>query len=144
MAETKAKISKKKAATDSKYFEGVGRRKKAVARVRFYPKVRKGEFTVNGVDYKAYFPTARFQKKASAPLERVSAEGGVETKVYGGGVSAQSEAVTLGLARALVKFNPDFKKEFKAYSFLTRDSRMVERKKYGLKKARRAPQWRKR
>lgn len=126
-----------------KYFEGVGRRKTAVARVRFYPDYG-GDFTVNGIDYKEYFPVLRFQKKAIAPLTSVSTKGGVQVKVNGGGVMAQSEAVTMGLARALVKFNADFRKEFKTFGYLTRDSRMVERKKYGLKKARRAPQWRKR
>ena len=127
----------------TKYFEGVGRRKTAVARVRFYPKTE-SKFMVNGKDYKIYFPLLRFQKKAIAPLNLSSAKGGVEVKVRGGGIMAQSEAVTLGLARALIKFKPDFKKEFRAFGYLTRDSRMVERKKFGLKKARRAPQWRKR
>ena len=130
-------------AAKGKYFEGVGRRKTAVARVRFYPGVG-GDFIVNGLDYKAYFPILRYQKKAVAPLGLASVKGSVEVRVRGGGVMAQSEAVTLGLARALIKFDPEFKKEFRAFGFLTRDSRMVERKKFGLKKARRAPQWRKR
>lgn len=130
-------------AAKKKYFEGVGRRKTAIARVRFYPGAG-SDFIVNGLDYKAYFPVLRFQKKAIAPLGLASAKGGVEVKVRGGGVMAQSEAVTLGLARALIKFEPEFKKEFRAFGYLTRDSRMVERKKFGLKKARRAPQWRKR
>lgn len=130
-------------AAKTKYFEGVGRRKTAVARVRFYPGAG-SDFIVNGLDYKTYFPVLRFQKKAVAPLGLASAKGGVEIKVRGGGVMAQSEAVTLGLARALIKFEPEFKKEFRAFGYLTRDSRMVERKKFGLKKARRAPQWRKR
>ena len=130
--------------TKNKYFEGVGRRKTAVARVRFYPDGKSGEFVVNGVDYKKYFPMVRFQKNAIAPIKSASIKGGVGVKVYGSGIMAQSEAITLGLARALVKYNPDFKKEFRALGYLTRDSRMVERKKFGLKKARRAPQWRKR
>ena len=132
-----------KAEDSKKYFEGIGRRKTSVARVRFYPG-SSNSFTVNGQDYKKYFPVLRFQKKAYAPLESVSEKGKVEVRVYGGGVMSQSEAVTLGLARALVKSNPDFKKEFRVRGYMTRDSRMVERKKYGLKKARRAPQWRKR
>ena len=126
-----------------KYFEGLGRRKTAVARVRFYPD-KGSDFVVNGIDYKLYFPILRFQKKAEAPLKNSSIKGGVEARVYGGGIMAQSEAITLGVARALTKFSPEFKKEFRALGYLTRDSRMVERKKYGLKKARRAPQWRKR
>lgn len=136
-----------KASTEkNKYFEGLGRRKTAVARVRFYPGIEKkdGGFVVNGADYKEYFPMLRYQKSAIAPLKNTSVKGNVEVKVYGGGTMAQSEAVTLGLARALVKFNPDLKKELRIFGFLTRDSRMVERKKFGLKKARRAPQWRKR
>jgi len=96
------------------------------------------------MDYKKYFPVLRFQKSAIAPISRVSVKGGVEVKVKGGGVMAQSEAVTLGLSRALIKLEPEFKKEFRTFGYLTRDSRMVERKKFGLKKARRAPQWRKR
>jgi len=130
-------------ATKGRYFEGLGRRKTAVARVRFYPG-KGADFTVNGMDYKSYFPILRYQKKADAPLRSSSTKGAVEIKVYGGGIMAQSEAVTLGLARALIKFKPDLKKEFRTFGYLTRDSRMVERKKYGLKKARRAPQWRKR
>ena len=111
--------------------------------MRFYP--GKGdEFVVNGLDYKEYFPVLRFQKKAIAPIKSVSVKGNVGVKVYGGGIMAQSEAITLGLARALVKFDLELKKEFRALGYLTRDSRMVERKKFGLKKARRAPQWRKR
>ena len=129
-------------AVKDKYFEGVGRRKTAVARVRFYP--GQAGFIVNGTDVKSYFPNLRFEKSAEAPLKSSGAKGGVEVRAYGGGVMAQSEAVTLGLARALVKFNLDFKKEFRTLGYLTRDSRMVERKKFGLKKARRAPQWRKR
>ena len=143
--ETTKKTDKpaEKKATKGKYFEGLGRRKTAVARVRFYPN-KGGDFIVNGMDYKSYFPILRYQKKAGAPLKSSAIKGSVEVKVNGGGIMAQSEAVTLGLARALVKLNPDFKKEFRAMGYLTRDSRMVERKKFGLKKARRAPQWRKR
>lgn len=129
-----------------KYFEGVGRRKTAVARVRFYPSNKEdGGFIVNGIDYKKYFPLARFRQYAAEPFRALKdAKGQAEVKVKGGGVMAQSEAVRLGLARALVKFDPDLKKELRAFGYLTRDPRMVERKKYGLKKARRAPQWTKR
>jgi len=143
--ETTPKSSKTTAtqAAKGKYFEGLGRRKTAVARVRFYPD-KGGDFIVNGMDYKSYFPILRYQKKAEAPLKVSALKGSVEVKAYGGGVMAQSEAITLGLARALIKLNPDFKKEFRVLGYLTRDSRMVERKKFGLKKARRAPQWRKR
>jgi len=128
---TKKAIAKKPA--KGKYLEGLGRRKTAVARVRFYPEGG-SEFIVNGMDLKDYFPVLRFQKKARAPLKTSAMKGGVEVKVSGGGIMAQSEAITLGLARALIKQSPDFKKEFRAMGYLTRDPRMVERKKYGLKK----------
>ena len=131
---------------ERKYLEGVGRRKTAVARVRFYPsKGEGGDFVINGVDYRKYFPLARYKRSAAEPLRLLKEKGGqIEVKVKGGGVMAQAEAVKLGLARALVKFDPDLKKELRAFGYLTRDPRMVERKKYGLKKARRAPQWTKR
>jgi len=145
MAEKKSTPKSSKASSEekkNKYFEGVGRRKTAVARVRFIP--TGSGFTVNGLDFKSYFSNSRFEKSAEAPLKTSGAKGSVEVKARGGGVMAQSDAVKLGLARALVKFNPDFKKDFRVLGYMTRDSRMVERKKYGLKKARRAPQWRKR
>lgn len=131
---------------EKKYFEGVGRRKTAVARVRFYPSNKEeGGFIVNGIDHKKYFPLVRFEQCAAEPLRVLKDKmGQTEVNVKGGGVMAQSEAVRLGLARALVKFDPDLKKELRAFGYLTRDPRMVERKKYGLKKARRAPQWTKR
>ncbi len=139
---TKTEINKDK----RKYFEGVGRRKTAVARVRFYPSTKdENSFIVNGLDYKKYFPLARFRQSAVGPLRVLKdKKGETEVSVKGGGVMAQSEAIKLGLARALVKLDPDLKKELRAFGHLTRDPRMVERKKYGLKKARRAPQWTKR
>lgn len=126
------------------YFEAVGRRKTAIARVRLYTK--KTGITVNDKDYKKYFPTMRLQKEAEAPLEKmkISEKLGAVIKVKGGGLSAQAEAVRHGISRALVEFNSEFKKRLRRVGYLTRDSRMVERKKYGLKKARRAPQWKKR
>lgn len=127
-----------------KYYEGIGRRKTAVARVRLYTK--KKEITVNDKDYKIYFPILRHQKIIEAPFEKMKCPGkfGATVKVGGGGVNAQAEAIRLGIGRAMVQFNADFKKRLRRAGFLTRDSRMVERKKYGLKKARRAPQWSKR
>jgi len=132
----------------NKYYEGVGRRKSAVARVRFFPKGKGGVFSINDKDYKAYFVTDRYRQSAVAPLKildsgtRKGAD--ITVKVKGGGVMSQAEAVTLGLARALVKFNETLKQELRGAGHLTRDPRRVERKKFGLKKARRAPQWRKR
>lgn len=127
-----------------KYYEAVGRRKTAIARVRLYTKRK--EILINNRDYKQYFPLLRWQKIIEAPFEKMKILGkfGATIKVKGGGLNAQAEAIRLGIARALVKFNPDFKKRLRRAGFLTRDSRMVERKKYGLKKARRAPQWSKR
>ncbi len=140
-------VRKETKTSERRYFEGVGRRKTAVARVRFYPVSDRGNdsFIINGKDYKKHFSSLRYEKAARAPMKLLhDRRGKVEVKVSGGGVMAQSEAITLGLTRALVKFEPDLKKEMRAFGFLTRDPRMVERKKYGLKKARRAPQWRKR
>jgi small subunit ribosomal protein S9 len=126
-----------------KYIEGVGRRKTATARVRIYE--GKGDYLVNEKPLKDYFKVERFIKTALAPFELLKIKDMYFTvKVKGGGIMAQSEAVRHGLSRALVKFNASFKKLLREAGFLTRDPRMVERKKYGLKKARRAPQWQKR
>lgn len=144
MEETSIIVDEKESKTDHKYYEGLGRRKTAVARVRLY--TRRKEFLVNDRDYKIYFPLVKLQKIIEAPFERMKCPGkfGLTAKVGGGGISAQAEAIRLGISRALVDFNVDFKKRLRRTGFLTRDSRMVERKKYGLKKARRAPQWSKR
>ncbi len=127
-----------------RYFEAVGRRKTAVARVRLYTK--KTGLEINNHKLQEYFPIIRLQKKTTAPLEKmkITDKLGAVVKVRGGGVNAQAEAISLGISKALVKFNADFRKRLRRFDFLTRDSRKVERKKYGLKKARRAPQWKKR
>jgi len=127
-----------------RYFEAVGRRKTAIARVRLFTK--KAGFEVNGKDFQKYFSISRLQKKVTAPLEKMKIVDklGAIIKVKGGGLNSQAEAITLGMSRALVKFNGDFRKRLRRFGYLTRDSRAVERKKYGLKKARRAPQWKKR
>lgn len=128
-----------------KYLEGVGRRKTAVARIRLIPQGEK-TFLVNGKPIDTYFPTIELQQTAKAALERMSCldKFGISVKVRGGGFSAQAEAIRHGIARALVLFNPDFRKRLNKAGFLTRDPRMRERKKFGLKRARRAPQWSKR
>ncbi len=135
-------------AKTEKYFEGIGRRKTAIARVRFYSasaKKAQEHVIINGSDYKKYFPLLRYQKSVLAPLRLLKTKSGeITVHLKGGGPTAQAEAVTLGLARALVKFDSSLRSEMRAFGFLTRDPRMVERKKYGLKKARRAPQWTKR
>ncbi len=134
-----------------KYFESVGRRKEAVARARLFLQDRNGDlkelpadsFIINNKSYLQYFPKGELQSLVLAPLERLKLinKFKVSIKVKGGGIKGQAEAIKLAVARALIKFNPDFKAELKALGFLTRDPRMKERKKYGLKKARRAPQW---
>ncbi len=127
-----------------RYFEAVGRRKTAIARVRMY--TRSGDVTINGRKYGEYFPTIDLQKTVEDALQKMKLWGRfrVSVKVSGGGVHAQAEAVRHGLARCLIKFNPDFRKRLKRVGFLKRDPRAKERKKFGLKKARRAPQWAKR
>lgn len=122
----------------------IGRRKKAVARV--YLRDGKGAITVNGRDVKDYFSTATLQYK----LEQAQALAGVEgqydikVNVEGGGITGQAEAIRLGISRALVKLNPDHRLTLKPEGLLTRDPRMVERKKPGQKKARKKFQFSKR
>ena len=127
-----------------RYFEAVGRRKTAIARVRMY--TRSGDVIINGKKYGEYFPTLDLQKTVEDALQKMKLWGRfrVSIKVSGGGIHAQAEAVRHGLARCLIKFNPDFRKRLKRVGFLKRDPRAKERKKFGLKKARRAPQWAKR
>jgi|SRR3989338_5403629 len=131
---------------DGRYYYGLGRRKTAVAQVRLFTKGLEKKFLVNGVECKTYFKLPRFVHEAESPLKVMKAVGkfAVEAKVNGGGVSSQAGAVRLGIARALVEFNKEFRKRLRRQGYLTRDPRMVERKKYGLKKARKAPQWSKR
>jgi small subunit ribosomal protein S9 len=127
-----------------KYIETVGRRKTAIARVRLF--AGSGKMTVNDKDAKQYFSLPRLVADAMAPLTslKITGEWDVTAHVSGGGIHAQAGAVRLGVARALVEKNEEWRKLLRVFGFLTRDSRMVERKKYGLKKARRSPQWAKR
>ncbi|MEK7195573.1 MAG: 30S ribosomal protein S9 [Patescibacteria group bacterium] len=126
------------------YTEGIGRRKTSVARVRIAS--GHGKFIVNGKELKAYFGLDRLINMASEPFTKLKLDqkSDVSVIVSGGGTSSQAGAVRLGLSRALTVKNEDLKKRLRKLGFLTRDSRKVERKKYGLKKARRAPQWQKR
>ena len=131
-----------------RYIEARGARKTSVARVRLLP-VHKFSFVINGQDPDQYFKTSVQRSAVSAPLNLVGGidalkQYGISVWVRGGGLIGQSEAVRHGLARALTLLNQDWKKMLKQAGFLSRDPRMVERKKYGLKKARRAPQWSKR
>jgi len=138
-------LKTKTVAKKNRYWEGVGRRKTAVARVRISTQGEK-DFLVNEKKLKDYFSIPYLCQTARAPLEllKLLDKFKVSVKIKGGGICAQAEAIRHGLARALVKFNPNFRKKLKKAGFLTRDPRMKERKKFGLKKARRAPQWQKR
>jgi len=132
-------------ARPERYWEAVGRRKTAVARVRLFTKGDKGIF-VNGKPLAEYFQPVKHQGIVEDALKKMKSleRFRVTVKVSGGGLTAQAEAARHGTARALIKFNPDFRKRLRRAGFLTRDPRMKERKKFGLKKARRAPQWAKR
>jgi small subunit ribosomal protein S9 len=131
--------------TGSEYYEGVGRRKTSVARVRLYNK-KNGLVIVNGKKLEEYFTTETLQKTVMSPLDKMKSLDRFEIKVMvrGGGINSQSEAIRHGISRALVIFNGEYKKRLRKAGLLTRDSRMKERKKPGLKRARRAPQWSKR
>ena len=127
------------------FIRAVGRRKTAAARVRLIPSGA-GLITVNGRPFESYFPLLVLQEIVRAALKAVGESGNfdVSVKVAGGGLHGQAEAVRHGIARALVKWNADGRKTLKAEGFLRRDPRAKERKKPGLKRARRAPQWSKR
>ena len=122
----------------------IGRRKTSVARL-FLSK-GKGNITVNKKDYLKFFPTATLQYKVNQPLLLTENEGSYDLKitVKGGGTNGQAEAIRLGISRALVSINPDFRLTLKPDGLMTRDPRMVERKKFGQKKARKRFQFSKR
>ena len=127
------------------YFEGLGRRKTSVARVRLV-KDKQSEMTINNKSFSAYFPTKALQKISKEALSSASVEGqySVSAKINGGGIHSQAEALRHGISRALLKIDPENRKTLKGLGFLKRDPRMKERRKFGLKKARKAPQWAKR
>ena len=130
--------------TEQQYYYGTGRRKSAGARVRVYP--GQGGMTINGKPADEIFTTVNIKWVAEGPL-RVTGLGGtvqVIAKVGGGGPSGWAGAVSHGLARALLKMDPELRATLKAAGLLTRDSRVKESKKYGLKRARKAPQYTKR
>lgn len=128
------------------YIATVGRRKSAIARVRVSKKSDKSlSIKVNDRDFKEYFSYFEWQDLVVAPLRLVGQEDKIITvHVLGGGLRGQADAVRLGIARALIILDPAFRTTLKKAGMLTRDSRIKERKKPGLKKARRAPQWSKR
>ena len=129
-----------------KYQEGIGRRKTAVARVRITEQEKGGFFVVNGKPMKEYFQDVECQHIAQEIFEKITLAKpiGISVYVQGGGIQAQAEAVRHGLARALVELDQTLRPQLRALKVLTRDPRMRERKKFGLKRARRARQWRKR
>ena len=126
------------------YFYGTGRRKHSVARVRVYNGT--GKMTINGRDINDYFGLETLKLLVNSPLVLTETEGkfDVVVNVVGGGCSGQAGAIRHGLSRALLQYNPELRTTLKKAGFLTRDPRMKARKKYGLKAARRAPQFSKR
>ena len=128
-----------------KYSYGTGRRKSSVARVRVYENGT-GAITINGRDINDYFGLDTLKLVVNQPLVTTATVGkfDIVVTVAGGGVAGQAGAIRHGISRALVLLNPEFRPALKAAGFMTRDPRMKERKKYGLKAARRAPQFSKR
>ncbi len=130
--------------TTQQYFAGTGRRKTSVARVRLYPGAQ--EVIINGRTLQDALPRILLQEMALRPLTVLGQTGkfGVQVKVEGGGITGWSGAISHGIARALVEFDENLKPQLRRYGLLTRDARMKERKKYGLKRARKAAQYTKR
>lgn len=151
---TATKVAPKKTAVkettpkEGRYVYAVGRRKTAVAQVRLYPEAKADtvEILVNDRPFDQYFNTTAQREAVLAPLKTVGQDKSVHITVHvnGGGLSGQADAVKLGIARALVERDTLLRAPLKAEKLLTRDPRAVERKKPGLHKARRAPQWAKR
>ena len=130
--------------TSKVQYLGTGRRKTAVARVRLLP--GDGQLQINGQAFENYFPNRTLRLIVMQPLALTDLDGrfDVIARVHGGGVSGQAGAVRLGIARALIKANPELRKQLRQAGYVTRDPRIKERKKYGLHKARKAPQYSKR
>ena len=139
----KEKKEKKEKAVN--YFEAVGRRKTSVARARLF-KGGESSITVNGKKINDYFPTKELQNIVHDPLKtmKLDKEFAFSAKVSGGGIHSQAEALRHGISRALVVMDIEMRKKLKKAQFLKRDPRSKERRKFGLKKARKAPQWSKR
>lgn len=126
------------------WIRGTGRRKNAISRVRVKPGT--GSITINRREFTAYFPKAQEQNRVLAPLKAVGCEKSLDVfcSTRGGGISAQSGALSLGIARALLRYNTDYEHALRDGRFLTRDARQKERKKYGKRGARRSFQFSKR
>ncbi|MDP2651101.1 MAG: 30S ribosomal protein S9 [bacterium] len=130
-------------AKTDRYIGAVGRRKTAIARVRITP-AAKISISVNGKDFEKYFVVPEYRKAIMAALDTAEGTFSVTAKLVGGGISAQAEALRHGISRALVLNEPELRTKLKQKGFLKRDPRAKERRKFGLKKARKAPQWSKR
>lgn len=142
--ETKTKTKKILPTEASVYIEAVGRRKTSVARVRFFAK-SDGGITINGKKLNEYFPTDELRGIAESPIKTAKlGKYEITARLSGGGIHSQAEALRHGISRALIEFNKELRGELKPLGFLMRDPRMKERRKFGLKKARKAPQWSKR
>jgi small subunit ribosomal protein S9 len=130
--------------TSQQYFAGTGRRKTTTARVRLYPGAQ--EVIINGRSLQDALPRIVLQEMALRPLTVLGQNGkfGVQAKIEGGGITGWAGALSHGIARALVEFDENLKPQLRRYGLLTRDARMKERKKYGLKRARKAAQYTKR
>lgn len=141
----KEEVADKHAIFSGQYVNAVGRRKTAVALVRFFSK-GSGRIVINGKEWKKYFPFVAWQQVIEQPLKivKVAGDGDFSIQVSGGGVTSQADAVQLGIARALVLNDASVKSSLRAGGLLTRDPRAKERKKPGLKRARRGPQFAKR
>lgn len=139
------KTKKSEVKSKAKYFYGLGRRKTSVVAVRLFPE-GSGGIIINGRELEKYFPTLALQKITQEALSHsgLSKKLEIQAKAHGGGASGQAKAFLLATARALVVMDPALKLVLKKHKLLTRDSRKKERKKPGLKRARRAPQWQKR
>lgn len=134
-------------AEDRQYYEGIGRRKRSSARVRIYVDDQSsGSFIVNDKDVREYFPRFGDVQILSGPLQdtELQDKADITVLVEGGGITGQTSAVRLGLARALVKYDENFRGVLRTHGHLTRDARIKERKKPGLKRARKAPTYTKR
>jgi small subunit ribosomal protein S9 len=130
--------------TQQKYYYGTGRRKSAIARVRVFN--TPGSVTVNGKPLEDFITVDGWKQHAIRPLLVTDMEGSltVVIKTHGGGISGQAGAISLGISRAIINLDPNMRKVLKTAGLLTRDSRVKESKKYGLKRARKAPQYTKR
>ncbi len=139
------KVPKEEAVSSGRYIETIGRRKTSTARIRITPS-NKSVITINGKELKKYFVTDELSKIINDPFSKTKTlpKFEISVKVLGGGIHSQAEAVRHGITRALVEINEELRSKLKKLGFLKRDPRAKERRKFGLKKARKAPQWSKR